>query len=238
MRKAFIYKVTHTVSGRIYIGQTRDKRGIRNRWSVHTSCARRGVYSTHFHNAIRKYGESAFSIELIDECCVATVNDLERYYISQYRSNIKEYGFNMSEGGDGGQNTMSSEVRKKISEAKKGKPTGIVYTEEVREKIAASKRGKPRSLETIQKIKENRKVESLTDEWKFSISTGLKKSVKFSLSKQQADIVVTKLANNSDSTLSLEFGVSRSTIWKIRKGMFPIASNYTGNDAHLYNLTQ
>jgi group I intron endonuclease len=236
MRKAFIYKVTHIDSGRVYIGQTRDKKGINNRWSVHTSCARRNVYDTYFHNAIRKYGESAFAVELLDECTVDTVNTLEKKYIAEYQSNDKQHGFNMSEGGDGGQNTLSPEVRKKISDAKKGKPTGVVYTPEVREKIAASKRGKPRSEETIKKMKENRKVAALSDSWKTSISVGLKMSTKFSLSKQQANEIVAKLPSHSDSSLSVEYKVSRATIWKIRKGLFPLAANYTGNDAHLYQF--
>ncbi len=236
MRKAFIYKVTHTESGRVYVGQTRDKKGIRNRWSVHVSCARRAVYDTYFHNAIRKYGESAFVVELLDECTIDSANALEKRYIATFRSNEKAFGFNMSEGGDGGQNTQSPEVRKKISDAKRGKPTGILYTPEVREKIAASKRGKPRNAETIKKIKENRKVTELSAAWKSAISSGLKKSAKFSLSSQDADEIVTKLPYKSDSQLSIEYKVSRATIWKIRKGMFPLASNYVGNDAHLYQF--
>lgn len=56
----YIYKVTNTINGKIYVGQT--IRTIKKRWKQHVYSA---YHETKEHNApiqyaIRKYGECAF----------------------------------------------------------------------------------------------------------------------------------------------------------------------------------
>lgn len=232
-RVGYIYKITHTSSGRIYIGQTCDKKGIKNRWSGHISASNRKSDQTYFHRAIRKYGKDSFTICMIEECSKDLLNEREIFYISRFKSNQKEYGFNMSSGGDGGQNTMSDEVRMKISLANKGKKRKPL-TEETKLKISQANKGRVRTREERDKISKARNVISLTADWKKNISIGLKKSAKFSLSKMEADSIVDMLNDKSDKALSVEFNVSRATIWKIRKGLYPLAKNYILDDKHLY----
>ena len=64
----YIYKVTNTVNGKLYIGQT--SRTIEVRWREHIQDAfgrnNKGFFA--LHRAIKKYGKDAFKIEQIEEC--------------------------------------------------------------------------------------------------------------------------------------------------------------------------
>lgn len=217
---AYIYKVTHVNSGRVYVGQTSNRHGDppRYRWSSHISAARRGS-STHFHNAIRKYGPNAFVFEIIEECTKENANDRERFHILQYSSNQKKFGFNMSDGGDGGQNVVSVEVRAKISASKKGISQGP-HSKETIEKIRQSKLGIPRSEECIKKMKESRakSVQTLTPEWRRNLSNVRRANAKYKLTAAQ--VMEISVSGETDSVLSRKFGVSRKLIWRIRKGIY------------------
>lgn len=87
----FIYKITNTVNGKLYIGQS--KRSIEKRFKRHLSDANNGVLNTHFARAIRKYGSDNFTIELIDTAnSQAELNEKERYWIQYY--NTVNNGYN------------------------------------------------------------------------------------------------------------------------------------------------
>lgn len=60
----FIYKITNTINGKCYIGQTINT--IEERWKRHQNDALSGRLNTHFANAIRKYGVDSFTLELLD----------------------------------------------------------------------------------------------------------------------------------------------------------------------------
>ena len=62
----YIYKHTNKKNGKVYIGKTLDK--PEDRWRDHVNEANSGKYNYRFHNAIRKYGEDAFSMEIIEKC--------------------------------------------------------------------------------------------------------------------------------------------------------------------------
>ena len=87
-------------------------------------------------------------------------------------------------------------------------------------------------LEEISGI--DRSYISSVERGKRNISIGLKKSAKFVLSYERANEIVYKLVTHTDAQLATEYKVHRATIWKIRKGRYPIAENYIGDDAGLY----
>ena len=60
----WIYKITNTTNGKLYIGQT--IRPIKDRFRRHINDALNNSLDTHFARAIRKYGEKCFTIEVID----------------------------------------------------------------------------------------------------------------------------------------------------------------------------
>lgn len=94
----YIYKVTNLINQKIYIGLT--YRDIQTRWNEHKSRANSGS-PLYFHNAIRKYDINNFSIEQIDQDSGDTLKEREKYWINYYNSNICEFGYNLTNGGDG-----------------------------------------------------------------------------------------------------------------------------------------
>ena len=93
----YIYKVTNTANGKIYIGQT--SRTIRQRWKEHVRDAlKRDESFLHiFHRAIKKYGADSFLVEQIEECDSAYLDERERYWIKYYNSH--DNGYNSDFGG-------------------------------------------------------------------------------------------------------------------------------------------
>lgn len=95
---AYIYKITNSLNGKIYIGKTlqtpeeRFKEHIRD--SKKERCEKRPLY-----DAINKYGAENFLLETIEECSDNIVNEREIYWIEYYQS--FKYGYNATKGGDG-----------------------------------------------------------------------------------------------------------------------------------------
>ena len=97
--RGFIYKITNTINGKSYIGQTIQN--VKERFYQHcaTKCSQ-AVLNMVIHKAITKYGKSNFTIEVIEEVESANLNDRERYWIRYYNS--YNNGYNSTEGGQDG----------------------------------------------------------------------------------------------------------------------------------------
>lgn len=94
-----IYKITNTINGKCYIGQAVD---IKNRWLAHRrryKNPKSTQYNCRVYRAMRKYGIENFRFEIIKECSVAQLNDLEIFYINQFKSDNKDFGYNLTSGG-------------------------------------------------------------------------------------------------------------------------------------------
>ena len=93
---AYIYQITNQINGKIYIGKT--ERTIQERWREHCKdYLRERCYDRPLYRAMRKYGLSNFTIELLEE----TNNPEEReiFWIEQKGS--FKHGYNATMGGDG-----------------------------------------------------------------------------------------------------------------------------------------
>ena len=134
MRTYIIYKYT-SPSGKYYIGQTYNEH---MRKYFHKYDATRGKTSA-FYNAIRKYGFENFKYEVIvRDVPHYLVNAFERYWIWYYKANTE--GYNSTIGGDG-MTAPTDAVRKKISEAGKGKK----HTEDAKKAISTKLLGKTKT---------------------------------------------------------------------------------------------
>lgn len=92
-----IYKFTNKYNRKVYIGKSID---IYKRYWYHNNNAKNGIKG-YFYNAIRKYGIEGFDFEVLIECSEYNLNYWEKFYIKYYCSNILEYGYNRTDGGDG-----------------------------------------------------------------------------------------------------------------------------------------
>lgn len=105
-----IYKITNLVNFKVYIGKT--KRTIEERFEEHILEVKYGINRT-FHNSIRKHGKKNFKIEKIFKCKSENqLNKMEIFFISKYKSDNIDFGYNMTKGGEGG--LANEEVREKI----------------------------------------------------------------------------------------------------------------------------
>lgn len=96
--RCFVYLLTNTANGKLYVGKT--KFTVAARWMKHCKSAEKGSPYA-IHCAIRKYGETAFTVSLLD---VFDTEDValfaERNWIAKLRS-AGDGGYNMCKGGRG-----------------------------------------------------------------------------------------------------------------------------------------
>lgn len=165
----YVYKISNLVNGKIYIG----KHSTDNLDDNYMGSGHR------LHLAYAKYGLENFKKEVIDYyTSEVELNQGEIYWIAKFNSTNPEIGYNLTYGGDGV--IPTEEVKRKISEALKGrqlseehkqnlkgKPSpkkGSHLTEEHKQKISEVNRGenngmynKRHSEESKQKISEAKK---------------------------------------------------------------------------------
>lgn len=117
--RGFIYKITNTINSKSYIGQTIQN--VKERFYQHcaTKCSK-AVSNMAIHRAIKKYGKSNFTVEVIEEIDSANLNDRERYWIKYYNS--YNNGYNSTKGGqDGCKSFKDLDVESIIKEYNTGK---------------------------------------------------------------------------------------------------------------------
>lgn len=101
--KGIIYKYTNQIDGKVYIGQTINEY---KRRQAHRRCY--GMWRSHFHSAIKKYGYTSFEYEILEEYSSDNLEELkailderECFYIGFYDSTNPEKGYNITVGGGG-----------------------------------------------------------------------------------------------------------------------------------------
>jgi group I intron endonuclease len=133
-----IYKITCSDNGKVYVGQT--TKTLSERWAKHQVDIRTRKLA--LHNALRKYGVDRFKVEVIEECDSARLNEREIAWISTLKSADHDYGYNRTAGGN---SPLTAEIRKRISEGKKGAKNpmfGVSPSAEVRAKISKAQKGR------------------------------------------------------------------------------------------------
>jgi len=138
----FIYLVTNTTNRKVYVGQVKCPRSIKDRWNEHLVEGRKlrkdrksnpgkKINNTHFNNALAKYDESVWQLSKLDiSFNLEELNESERYWIKIYDSINPKKGYNMKEGGAGGRHRP--EVREKVSNGVKAKWQEQEYIEKQR----------------------------------------------------------------------------------------------------------
>jgi group I intron endonuclease len=96
----FIYKITNTINGKCYIGET-TKSDPEKRWYQHKNTIKRGVGCPALQNSVVKHGIDNFKFEILIICFDEDRYKYEIEYIKKYNTLIPN-GYNILEGGPGG----------------------------------------------------------------------------------------------------------------------------------------
>jgi len=154
---------------KIYIGQTISfsKRIVHHKWRVNSGTPESKNF---FYNAWRKHGEPKFSV--IEHIPVKLLYERECFWINHYRSNEKEFGYNLTSGGEGSLNRKLSQATKdKISASNKGKK-GPVFSEEVKANLRICAKRRKLTDDSIRRLREGQlgRVHSDSEKHKRSVS--------------------------------------------------------------------
>lgn len=92
----YIYKITNTLNGKIYIGQT--VKSVQKRFTQHKNNANKPYFSQIvLYKAINKYGFENFQCETLEEVPNEKLDEREKYWIEYYDSYFN--GYNSTLGG-------------------------------------------------------------------------------------------------------------------------------------------
>jgi len=226
---AGIYKFTNKHNNKVYIGKSVD---LSKRLIIHKNTRLKSRRQTYFEHAIIKYGWDSFTLDILEtfpefdkkrEEDKIFLLKRESYYISEYKSTDKAYGYNLCEySNDNTGRSLTEEHKEKIRIANTGKKMslesiektraahlGVKLSEEHRKKLSQSKIGKkrgPHSEEHKEKLRQ--------------ANLGKKMSLESREKMRQANLGK-KLPDWHKEKLRLaRLGVSPSleTVEKIRKG--------------------
>ena len=167
--KFIVYCHTNKINGKKYIGITSNSNPIR-RWGK----IGQGYKSQYFYRAIKKYGWDEFEHEILfKELSEDEAKKKEIELISKHKTKDRNFGYNLTDGGDGSLGYIASEETiKKLRDSHAGQVAwnkGLKYTceniskiqieiwkrEGHREKMSIAHIGNNQSEETKQKISEN-----------------------------------------------------------------------------------
>lgn len=135
-----IYKTTNLINGKIYIGK--DLHNNNNYLGSGIKLVR----------AIKKYGKESFKKEILEVCdAVNSWHECEVYWISRYNATNPLIGYNIAEGGNGG-NTRAGYSQKDMEEYCKNLSDGVKNSKQY-QNFVNSRRGIARPEHSI-KMKE------------------------------------------------------------------------------------
>lgn len=167
----YIYVVQNALNNKVYVGKTNKPQ---TRWNHHIIYAYGGKekYPTHFqyiHASIAKYGKENFTFQIIEEFAdEPECLEAEQFWIQFFRSWDKNYGYNLTNGGEGASGRIvSPETRDKI----RIRATGRKQSEETKKKKSEAGRKRRNSQSTREKISKSNKGRKLTDKQRIANST-------------------------------------------------------------------
>ena len=160
-RNFYVYKHTFP-NEKVYIGITCNKPEYR--WNNGKGYQNQSVML----RAIKKYGWENIKHEILYyNLNEEEAKQKEVELIKKYKSNQKEYGYNISTGGGGSAGyKMTQEQKQKVSERFKGIPR----TEEVKKKISETEKGKIVSQSTREKISKANLGKKISEKQKNQLS--------------------------------------------------------------------
>lgn len=169
-----LYKITCSANGKVYVGYS--SKSAEDRFKAHLLNAR-WKRKTALYDAIRCYGDAAFSVEVVLTCETHAEACAHEIQLIAKLGSILPLGYNMTKGGDGV--PLTQEQREAANAKKRGvcspkqlaanrRRKGQKASEETCAKLSAARKGRKQSPEQIAK-----RVETFRKNREKKIAAGL-----------------------------------------------------------------
>ena len=108
-----IYRIQNIINNKIYIGSSIN---INNREYKHFWMLNKGIHDNQYlQNSYTLYGKNSFVFEVVEYCLESELIEKENYYITFYKSNESNFGYNLATVNEFRRNTYNTEVKVKLS---------------------------------------------------------------------------------------------------------------------------
>jgi group I intron endonuclease len=175
----YIYKITNTVSGKCYIGESKEK-DVANRWKAHIRTIDKSKGCPALRDAVKKYGWDKFKFEILIICFDEDGFKYETYYIKKFNSQVPN-GYNITPGGEGGgfigkkhteetKQRISNYFKEYYSDPENRKKTSLLVKESMKGiNISERMRNSEKWKKAKERMSELRKGKTLTEDIKQKI---------------------------------------------------------------------
>jgi group I intron endonuclease len=114
----YIYKITNKISGKMYIGETKEE-DVERRWKGHINAIKHDRGCPALQDAVRKYGINNFKFEIVVICFDENRYDMEQFYIKKFNTLVPN-GYNITLGGLGGGFIGKKHTAETVAKIKEG----------------------------------------------------------------------------------------------------------------------
>ena len=175
------------INGKKYYGQTKRD----NPWDRikgHLYKAGKGK-KTHLYDAIRKYGAENFKVYWLHYKCLTKekADSYEKYYILANDARNPQKGYNMTEGGDGGDTMTGRNHTEETKQKMSNSAIGRKHTEESKKQMSEKAKGRKRTDEHNKKIGEANIGKKHTEESKKKMSEAKEGSIPWNKGKKLSE---------------------------------------------------
>ena len=148
---AGIYKIINKIDGKIYIGSSNN---IDRRWRQHTSALNNQRHENDYlQRSWDKHGKESFEFLIIEEVTVETLLIREDYWIQEFKSFDRMYGYNLIE--KPSRKTHTEETKIKMSNSAKGR----IVSDKCRKATAKSNKERIWTPEMRDKVRKTKKLQ-------------------------------------------------------------------------------
>jgi group I intron endonuclease len=137
-----IYYIKNLINDKVYVGQAQYV--ARRLYEHKYYLERHSDKCTALQRAVDKYGLENFEFGILEMCPLEVINEREIFWISEMKSHNRDYGYNLSTGGESGLRgyKFPASFGAKVSATKLSQHRTV--SDETKAKISASGLGKPK----------------------------------------------------------------------------------------------
>ncbi len=176
----YIYRITNTVNGKLYVGQTAltAQYSLQSYFKTHLDRSRNGSHR-YIHRAIRKYGPESFVMTVQEQIprpptkeeTQVILDEREMFWIAELQTQDPTIGYNMNAGG-GGCTDPSQETREKLRKAQ----TGRRFSDESKARMSRERKGIKKSPEATERLAQANRLRAITNPESVNMWKGKKRT--------------------------------------------------------------